>query len=219
MAFFQGVLKAQESAPQVRIESIFYGRDVDVLRMMFSFYAPLAKEVRDVTANTRKMWKGGIFSFKPKFYDIDPLMKPDVVCNFGKLPDKNSSVDVLVYDPPHLPFRDTHRMTNDYGLKFSVKGADNIASLHPPFLAQAKRVLKRNGLIFAKIKDYVTSGTYQWNLWLFTDLCRKHGLTPCDLIIKRDAGGSLIDPRWKVAHHARNVHCYWVIVRKGKCTP
>jgi hypothetical protein len=151
-------------------------------------------------------------------------MNPDTVSSWDKLPDTDSTVDVLIYDPPHLPIaaaspKSLARYGADYGLHGSAD-ADNVAELHAPMLREAKRVLKRDGLILAKIKDYIHNHRYQWNLEYFNAAVRAAGLTPCDLIIKRDpCGGNLKSGRWQRAHHAKNVHCYWAIVRNGTCEP
>lgn len=208
-----------------RPESVFIGRDCELLPQMFAFYAPDARVVRDVTANARRMWKGvELMVDDLKWYDIDPAMKPDVVCSFDALPDKDDSVCVLVYDPPHLPAAagSEHSLAHfkkNYGLERSVEG-DNIDAFHDGFIKEAKRVLRKDGLIFAKIKDYVHNHAYQWCMSSFVAQARAAGLTACDLIIKRDpAAGNLKSGRWQNAHHARNVHCYWIVVRKGRCEP
>ena len=200
------------------------GRDPELLDDMLAFYAPTAQRIIDVCCNARRMWKGSVNAERVVYYDIDPSVKPDVVTGWGFLPDLNESVDVLVYDPPHMPTaaaspKSLRRYAKDYGLERSC-GGDNIASLHATFLAEAKRVLCPDGLIFAKIKDYIHNHRYQWNLEYFNAAVRAVGLTPCDLIIKRDpCGGNLKSGRWKKAHHAKNVHCYWVVVRNGRCEP
>lgn len=205
------------------MESVFHGTDRQLLPELFGFYAPTATEVRDVTANTRKMWAGVSIPANVRWYDVDPAVGPDVVCPWDDLPDADASVDVLVYDPPHLPLAAASpasmpQMVGDYGLARSVKG-NNIAAMHGPFLMEAKRVLRPDGLVFAKIKDYVHNHRYQWNLEEFKTACRESGMTPCDLIVKRDpCGGNLKSGRWERSHHARNTHCYWVIVRNStKC--
>lgn len=196
------------------------GRDCELLGEMFAFYAPEAQVIVDVTCNARRMWAGS--KLKVLCCDIDPAVKPDVVCSFASLPLEPGTVDVLVYDPPHLPLaaaspRSVRQYKQDYGLARSVKG-NNVTALHAPFLEEAKRVLVQDGLIFAKIKDYVHNHRYQWNLEEFNAAVRATGLTPCDLIVKRDpAGGNLKSGRWQKSHHVRNVHCYWVVVRKGRC--
>ncbi len=205
-----------------RIESVFMGTDRQLLPILFDFYAPDAREVRDVTANRRKMWVGVSLTANVRWYDSDPETAPDVVCEWSNLPDLTGSVDVLVYDPPHLPkaaasAASNTQMVASYGLARSCHG-DNISALHPSFLREAKRVLRKNGVAFCKLKDFVHNHRYQWTLADFVGQVRAAGLTPCDLVIKRDpCGGNLKSGRWKKAHHARNCHCWWVIVRNGGC--
>lgn len=205
--------------------SVIEGRDPRVLQTMLDFYAPPGAVVLDVTANRRRMWEGVSWSGPVTYVDVDPAMEPDIVADFRALPHPAASVDVLVFDPPHLPAAggsaaSDAQMRRDYGLAGSLK-ADNVASYFPPFLAEAARVLRPGGVVFAKLKDYVHNHRYQWMLveWVIA-VRATPGLTPCDLIVKRDpCGGNLKSGRWKRAHHARNAHCWWAVVRKGRCEP
>jgi hypothetical protein len=199
------------------------GRDPKVLSLMLAFYAPEASVIVDVTANARRMWDG-LDTSRVTFCDSDPTVHPDVVANFSSLPMDNESVDVLVFDPPHLPSaagseESYEAMVTDYGLAHAPT-ADNVAGLFPGFLVEAQRVLRKNGIVIAKIKDYVHNHSYQWMLSEFIGAARSAGLTPCDLIIKCDpCGGNLSSGRWQKAYHARNIHCWFVVIRKGKCEP
>jgi SAM-dependent methyltransferase len=205
-----------------RLESVWLGRDAPLLDAMFAFYAPSAQRIIDVCCNERRMWNKAETAKRVVGYDIDPAMQPDVVAAWHSMPDADGTVDVLVYDPPHLPLAGASakcmpRLVKDHGIGRSVKG-DNIEALHADFLTEAARVLKPDGLIFAKIKDYVHNHKYQWNLAMFTDAVRAAGLTPCDVIIKIDpSGGRMISSKWINAHHAKNRHCFWAVVRKGGC--
>lgn len=207
-----------------RLESVWIGRDAGLLDEMLAFYAPHAQRIVDVCCNARKMWKGSAWESRVVGYDIDPSVRPDVVCGWDALPDADGSVDVLFYDPPHLPSaaaspESLPQYVGAYGLARSVK-ADNIEVMHGPFLTEARRVLKPDGILFAKIKDYIHNHRYQWNLEMFNAAVRSAGMTPCDLVIKRDpCGGNLKSGRWAKAHHARNVHCYWAVIRNGRCEP
>jgi len=209
------------------MESVFHGKDCQLLPEMINFYAPNAKLIVDVTCNARRMWRGVTARSETKvlYFDADFSVSPQTVCTWDRLPVQDTSVDVIVYDPPHLPQaaaspKSIAHYAVDYGLKSSTK-ADNVAELHPPFLEEARRVLVPDGLIFAKIKDYIHNHKYQWNLHLFNDRVRMAKMTPCDLIIKLDpCGGNLKSGRWIRAHHAKSVHCYWVVVRNGaRCEP
>lgn len=208
----------------LRIESVWIGKDAPLLDIMLDFYQPTATRIIDVCCNARRMWKGSKWAERVAYYDADPSQKPNLVTTWDQLPDVAGSVDVIVYDPPHMlvaaaSSKSLDQYKENYGLKLSVK-ADNVAGLHLPFLLEAKRVLRYDGLILAKIKDYVHNHRYQWNLEYFNAAVRVAKLTPCDLIIKRDpCGGNLKSGRWKHSFHARNVHCYWVIVRNGNCEP
>jgi hypothetical protein len=45
------------------------------------------------------------------------------------------------------------------------------------------------------------------------------GFTVCDLIVKVRRG-PMKSTKWKVAHHARKRHCFWIICRNGDdCEP
>lgn len=203
--------------------SVIEGRDPLVLSTMLNFYALPQARVLDVTANRRKMWQGVEWSGEIIYADIDPTVAPDVIADFRKLPFEAASFDVIVFDPPHLPAAAASKESlgqyvEDYGLAQSAH-ADNVSALFAPFLCEAARVLRPDGLVFCKLKDFVHNHQYQWSLTDFVSAVRAQpGLTPCDLIIKRDpCGGNLKSGRWQKSHHVRNAHCWWVVVRKGRC--
>lgn len=203
--------------------SIIQGRDPLVLKTMLDFYAKPEANVLDVTANSRKMWKGVSHVGKVTYMDIDPGVNPDVAGDFTKtLPFDKETFDVVVFDPPHLPeaagsTKSLAQYKKDYGLSVAPIKGDNISGYFEPFLKEVERVLKPGGLVFAKLKDFVHNHKYQWTLVDFVGAVRAHpGLVPCDLIVKQDpAGGNLKSGKWKKTHHVRNAHCWWVVVRKG----
>lgn len=207
-----------------RIKSVINGRDPEVLKSLFEFYVHPKGKVVDLTCNSRKMWKGlnteGIV-----FCDIDPEVNPDIVCDFKNTPFKDNEVSVIVFDPPQLPSaagseKSLKPFVKNYGLDKSVKGY-NIDEIFEPFLKEAHRILMNDGLIFVKLADFVHSHNYQWTLVSFINAVKSiKGLTATDLIIKCDpSAGNLASGRWKNSFHARKAHCWWIVVRKGKCEP
>ena len=151
-------------------------------------------------------------------------MNPDHVCSWDSVPLPDGSVDAIIFDPPHLPQASAspaslEQYVRDYGLVIGEKAESGPAMRFHQFLLEAHRLLVSDGVVLAKLKDYVHNHRYQWTLTAWVNAVRQvDGLTPCDLIIKRDpAGGNLKSGRWKTAHHVRNVHCWWAVVRKGRC--
>lgn len=196
--------------------SVIYGRDKDVLPVLFKIHAS-GEDILDCTYNKGRMWKG--LPYKPLRMDISNEYEVDVVADFRDMPFKDESFDVMVFDPPHLPVAagDGTIYTKYNVHKHDSKG-DNISDMFVPFLKEAKRVLKPNGVIFAKIADLVHNHKYQWQHIDFVNCVKDIGLTACDMIIKVDpCGGNLKDNRWVNVKHFRKCHCYWIVVRKGKC--
>lgn len=207
-------LSAYEPLP-----SVWAGDDSELLEKMLSFYSRKKPEkILDATVNRGRFWRG---SRRPVTgMDIDPRFKPDVVGDNTKMPFEASSFDVVVYDPPHIPNqgKDNEKDFNDrFGLVIKSPKENGYSFSHtfPPFLREAFRVLRAEGILLCKIADYVHHHRYQWAHIEFVNAARKAGFMPCDCIVKiRNA--PIIDPKWKTAHHSRRQHCYWLIFRKSK---
>lgn len=215
-------MKASEQRPS----SVIHGRDSDGLTLALPFYVGGDGTVIDVTAGTRKMWANVQWPGHTVFADIDPAVQPDVVCSWDAVPYHDASFDAIVFDPPHLPAAaaspaSLQQYIKDYGLVYGHKDEIGPAALFHPFLVEACRLLRPDGVVLAKLKDYVHNHRYQWTLTAWVDAVRRiEGLTPCDLIVKVDpCGGNLKSGRWQKAYHVRNSHCWWAIVRKGRCEP
>jgi hypothetical protein len=158
--------------------------------------------------------------------DINPEFDLDFVGDFAKMPFDNGSMDVIVFDPPHLP---THAASVNsskmwekrYGVTDSGEGreGDNVCGMFKGFLLEARRVLKVDGIVLAKIADLTHNHRYQWQHVDFINDVREVGMTPCDLMIKCDPNaGHLESSKWQHVKHLRKAHCYWIVVRNSdKC--
>jgi hypothetical protein len=202
------------------ISSVWEGSDGDLLEAMFHFYATIPPEpILDSTFNAGRFWKGS--KRQVVSMDIDPQHKPMIVGDnryMTGVPSKKYGV--VIYDPPHVGPQGRDKSKKRFDLDFGATvecGKEqnwNLSYLYPPFLKQAKRVLKQNGLLLAKITDMVNNHKSKWPHCDFMRMAEEAGFTVCDLIVKI-RNGPMVSTKWKEAHHARKRHCYWIVCRNG----
>ena len=185
---------------------------------MLDFYPKVAPErVLDATVNSRRFWCN---STRPVVgLDIDPRYRPEVLGTSICLPFFPDVFDVVVYDPPHIPNQGKDKQKDfttrfGLGLKSSSETNYNFSHTYPPFVEEAYRVLRDDGILLCKITDYIHNHRFQWAHIDLIKAATEAGFSACDCIIKVRKG-PIIDTRWKVAHHARKHHCYWLIFRKS----
>ena len=201
------------------LDSVCYGEeDAELLERFLNFY-PRAepKLILDATINAGRFWRR---SSRPVVgLDIDPRHCPAVCADNAALPFRAQAFDVVVYDPPHIPNQGRDR-AKDFNTRFGLGARSakehgySFAHTYPAFMREAWRVLSDEGILLCKIADYVHNHRYHW---AHVDLLRAGqdvGFMPCDCVIKVRPG-PIIDPKWKLAHHSRRRHCYWILFRKS----
>lgn len=205
--------------PYKPLASIWEGTDAALLEKMLAFYPKQPPQlILDATVNAGRFWVG---SQRPVIgLDIDARHRPTIVADHTRMPFPDACFDVVVYDPPHIPNQGKDR-AKDFNTRFGLvlKSAPhqgyNFAHLYPPFVREAQRVLKPDGILFAKIADYVHGHRFQWAHVELIQAAVAAGFTACDCIVKIRKG-PIRDPRWKKAHHSRRHHCYWLVFRKSR---
>jgi SAM-dependent methyltransferase len=205
--------------PYKTISSVWEGEDSELLAEMLKLYPRRPPElVLDATVNEGRFWKGNTYHVVG--LDIDVTHGPDVVGDSGHLPFRSDVFDVVVYDPPHIPNQGFDK-TKDFNVRFGLKAKSlaetgyNFSHTYPPFIHEAYRVLRPEGILLCKITDYVHGHRFQWAHVDFLMAATVVGFTACDCIVKIRKG-PIIDPKWKKAHHARKRHCYWLVFRKSR---
>jgi SAM-dependent methyltransferase len=203
------------------LASVWSGDDAELLERMLSFYPRRPPElILDATINAGRFWRGSRRTVVG--LDIDASHRPAVVGDNNAMPFADGCFDVVVYDPPHVPNQGKDQrkdFSTRFGLvlKANAQRGYNLSHLYPPFLTEAFRVLKPEGILFCKIADYVHGHRFQWAHVEVLTAAVARGFTACDSIVKIREG-PIISPRWKTAHHARRQHCYWLVFRKSsKC--
>jgi SAM-dependent methyltransferase len=203
------------------LASVWYGEDAELLEQLLNFYPrKKPRKILDATVNGRRFWRNS--KRRVIGIDIDPSHHPTIVADHSAMPLRDRSMNVIVYDPPHIPNqgKDNKKdFSTRFGLILRSSKENHYTFTHtfPPFLREAHRVLKEEGILLAKITDYVHHHRYQWAHIELINAARELGFMPCDCIIKIRKG-PVIDPKWKKAHHSRRQHCYWLVFRKStKC--
>lgn len=195
------------------------GEDAPLLEKLLSLYPRKApKRILDATVNGGRFWRGTKHAFIG--IDIERSHRPHIVADNTAMPFKDSIFDVVVYDPPHIPNQGRDKQKDFHerfglGTKSPKEMGYTFGYTYPPFVAEAYRVLRDEGILFCKITDYVHHHRYQWAHVEFIEAARKVGFRACDCIIKVRKG-PIIDPKWKKAHHSRRQHAYWLVFRKSK---
>ncbi len=212
--------KLPDQTQYAPLSSVWEGSDGELLEEMFRFYPSIPVEpILDATHNVGRFWRGS--TRQVVSMDIDSRYKPMIVGdNRNMVGVESSSFGVVVYDPPHVGpqgrDKSRKRFDVDFGATMACGVKENwtLSYLYPPFLKEAKRVLKPEGLLLAKITDMVNSHRSRWAHCDFMRMAEEAGFTVCDLIIKV-RHGPMISDKWKTAHHARKRHCFWIICRNG----
>ncbi|MGH9862053.1 MAG: class I SAM-dependent methyltransferase [Candidatus Acidiferrales bacterium] len=216
---FAGAQETLRESRYVPLASVWEGEDAELLEKMLSFYPRRPpRRILDATVNEGRFWRG---SKRPVIgMDIDPSHRPPIVGDNTNMPFRDKSFDVVVYDPPHVPNQGKDK-SKDFNTRFGLalrssrQNGYNFSHTYPPFLQEAYRVLRAEGILLCKISDYIHDHQYQWAHVDFVQAAKAAGFRSCDCIIKIRKG-PIIDPKWKVAHHSRRRHCYWLVFRKSK---
>lgn len=201
------------------ISSVWTGTDSDLLETMLRFYPVIDPDpILDATYNTGRIWGD---SQRPVVsMDIDPRYNTDIIADNRDMPIEDESFAVVIYDPPHVGPQGRDKSKKRFDVDFGAtvecgKEQDwNLSYLYPPFLDEAMRVLKPDGLLLAKITDMVNNHRSKWPHCDFMQMADDAGFTVCDLIVKVREG-PMKSTKWKRAHHARKRHCFWIVCRKS----
>jgi hypothetical protein len=204
------------------LPSVWPGEDSELLERLLRFYPrSRPKRILDATMNGGRFWQGS--ARKVVGLDIERSHRPTIVADNSLMPFPDGTFDVVVvYDPPHIPNQGRDKQ-KDFQTRFglgqrSAKDHSYTFSYQfPPFAREAHRILIEEGILLCKIADYVHNHRYQWAHVELLQAAIAQGFRACDCIIKVRKG-PIMDPKWKVAHHTRRQHSYWLVFRKSdKC--
>ena len=200
-----------KSPPGTPITSVWEGNDTALIKRMLEFYASIKVEpILHASGNEDPFQKES----GRKVISIESVNNHKM----EGVPDKHCGS--VIYAPPHIGTQShssqSHSSQNrGTTAPCGAKQGWTLSYLYPPFLKQARRILKVEGLLLAKITDMVNNHRSRWTHCDFMDMATKAGFTVCDLIIKikKDL---VISDKWRNTYHARKQHSFWIICRNGK---
>lgn len=186
--------------------SVWTDNDKTLLDWAIPFYwrhSGSEPKVLDATFGRGVMWRNSIIPH----IGMDANTAASVYGDNTRMPFVAEAFDVIIYDPPHM---------EDVGNYVTYMQYGSNSNQYPAFATEAQRVLRRDGIVLAKIADQVHSGKAQWQHVDLMKAAIGAGLVCCDLIVKVRAAPR-IDPKWIHVWHARKRHSYWLVFRKGDC--
>lgn len=156
----------------MRIPSVVHAKTNAVL--IADYVRPLYLRKQDIVLDAT-FGKGNFWTKyePPRFIKHDKYTVDGVDCR--KLPEADESIDVLVLDLPYTSIggrktttiKDFHAA---YGLLRSAKQTGGVRWLIYQGMKEAKRVLKKDGLLMVKCNDYISSGNFvQGHLFVVQD--------------------------------------------------
>ena len=120
------------------LPSVWYGEDYELLeKLLLSYPRTHPKRHLDATVNAGRFWRNSQRAVIGM--DIEFSHKPALVADNTAMPFRDSSFDVIVYDPPHIPNQGKDKL-KDFGGRFglvrrsSKENQYTFSFTFPPFL-------------------------------------------------------------------------------------
>ncbi len=208
-----------------RPRSVWTGDDAQLLDWMIPFYLRDRDGVRftperivDVTYGRGRFWRNSRYRSILVGMDLAPSEEGVLARDFAETGLEAGSVDVVVYDPPHVSENATPNASQELRTRQgfgSVEHAADVTGLFPGFMREAWRILRDDGIALCKMADQVHRLRSRWQHVALIRDAEEVGFTVCDMIVK--VRKHAIMGRWKQVLHARKVHAFWIVLRKGGC--
>lgn len=202
------------------------GDNSDLFPDILQLYAPWDAVVLDMTWGNGVFWKkvpAGRCHVYPN--DLDPE-RGDYHYDFRFLPeDWAGKFDLVVLDPPYLytgGFK-TLKTSIDKGYnnkaraESGIYGVQAVDQLYYDGMTEAKRVLKKKGILVVKCADQVMSGRQVWAHETYGRYAEEVlGFRREDLFILMQKGTPTMRHKPENQKHARRNHSYFLVFRKAK---
>ena len=129
------------------------GTNAELFPHIFNMYVPDGATIADVTYGKGVFWRG-IDKQKYDVKESDLLTGVD----FRNLPYADSSIDVLILDPPYMHGGATVKDSINKCYQNKNTSHESVIRLYTGGILEASRVLKKKGRIIVKTQDEIESG-------------------------------------------------------------
>ena len=151
---------------------------------------------------------------KPKLkFDLIPQVEGVMEADCTNLPLANDSINSIMFDPPFM-IGIGKSASGILTKRFSgFKSLQELQNLYSRSLIEFRRILNKDGLIFFKCQDTVTSGKQFFAHIFIINMAIAFDYIAEDLfVLVRNR--AMIDPKWNGQKHARKTHSYFLVLRK-----
>jgi len=190
----------------------------EIIRNILRLHVPGGKIDCDPTFSTGGFYNGTGIEPPEQRFDIEPQAEGVVQADARHLPLENESISCMIFDPPFLATkgRSLREGTgNIINRRFTVfPDEDTLFRFYLDALAEAHRVLKRNGILIFKIQDKVSSGKQYWSHVFVMNEAIKAGFYPLDLFILLAKSRLVADWQVKNQKTARKFNSYFWVFKK-----
>lgn len=199
------------------ISTISYDEQ-EIIRDILHLHADDAHIDCDPTYSIGNFYKNGISAPAHKF-DKFPQVPGVVEATSDKLPLRDQSIRVIMFDPPFVITGDTYGEAKE-GSSIIAKrftgfhDFNEIKTMYSDSLKEFHRILIGGGIVIFKCQDCVACSLNHFtHVWVMYEAL-KYGFYPKDLFILL-ARARLTDGR--VQQHGRKFHSYFWVFKKDKC--
>ncbi len=198
------------------------GHNADQFPQILQLYIPKGSRVADVTFNKGKFWQNGLQDdYDLLRSDLEPLAEEVLKADLQALPYKTESLDALILDPPYAhsstaPMKES--ISSMYNNNSITGGSKQIIDLYYNGMLEARRVLKKGGVLVVKCQDEIEAGKQRWNHIRIFQQAEELGYYAKDLLVLVQKGKP--PQRHPYQKHFRKNHSFWwVFILKTKPAP
>lgn len=191
------------------------GTNADIFPDVLEIHAKDGWKILDATYGKGVFWQK-VNRTRYEVITNDLVTNADRHEDFRKLSFGDSTLDMMVLDPPYA-----YNPKNT--LKESISGCyqnntsvflpnmDAVRKLYLDGISEARRVLRKNGILAIKSQDMIQAGKPHW---IHKELMDSDGFICEDLYVLVQSSIPACDPKWKRQLHARKNHSFFLIMRK-----